>query len=45
MVRMNAGFEMMWCNFSSPSIRLLSHIKVFAPLRLESPIDDEEQAV
>src|SRR5271163_2903916 len=31
-VRMNAGFEMTWCNFSSPSIRLLSHLNVTAPL-------------
>ena len=31
-VRMNAGFEMIWCNFSSPSIRLVSHLNVSAPL-------------
>lgn len=31
-VRMNAGFEMIWCNFSSPSIRLVSHLNVTAPL-------------
>lgn len=31
-VRMNAGFEMIWCNFSSPSIRLLTHLNVTAPL-------------
>lgn len=36
MVRMNAGFELIWCNFSSPSIRLLSHLNVTAPLMLES---------
>ncbi|CZR66552.1 uncharacterized protein PAC_16453 [Phialocephala subalpina] len=31
-VRMNAGFEMIWCNFSSPSIRLISHLNITAPL-------------
>ncbi|KAK0099313.1 hypothetical protein ONS95_006326 [Cadophora gregata] len=31
-VRMNAGFEMIWCNFSSPSVRLVSHLNVSAPL-------------
>ena len=35
-VRMNAGFEMIWCNFSSPSIRLLTHLNVTAPTLLES---------
>ena len=45
MVRMNAGFEVILCNFSRPSIRLLTHLNVTAPLRLESPVDDEEQVV
>ncbi|KAI9729945.1 MAG: hypothetical protein M1834_006142 [Cirrosporium novae-zelandiae] len=31
-IRMNAGFEMIWCNFTSPSIRLISHLNVTAPL-------------
>ncbi|PVH79330.1 hypothetical protein DL98DRAFT_549702 [Cadophora sp. DSE1049] len=31
-VRMNAGFEMIWCNFSSRSVRLVSHLNVSAPL-------------
>lgn len=31
-VRMNAGFEMIWCNFSSSSIRLVSHLNITAPL-------------
>ncbi|TAQ88139.1 hypothetical protein B7494_g3532 [Chlorociboria aeruginascens] len=31
-VRMNAGFEMIVCNFSSPSWRLISHLNVTAPL-------------
>ena len=31
-VRMNAGFEMMWCNFASPSLRLIDHLNVSAPL-------------
>ena len=39
-VRMNAGFEMIWCNFSSPSIRLISHLNVTAPLL---PAQDEEE--
>ena len=42
MVRMNAGFEMIWCNFNSPSIRLLSHLNVTAPLLMESPFDDDD---
>ena len=45
MVRMNAGFEMIWCNFSSPSVRLLSHLNVTAPLLEESSLDDEGQAI
>lgn len=39
-VRMNAGFEMIWCNFSSPSIRLVSHLNVTAPLL--SPTEEGE---
>lgn len=31
-VRMNAGFEMIWCDFSSPSLRLVSRLNVTAPL-------------
>lgn len=31
-VRMNAGFEMIWCNFTSPSVRLLTKTNVTAPL-------------
>jgi hypothetical protein len=37
---MNAGFEMIWCNFSSPSIRLVSHLNVTAPLL---PAEDEDE--
>jgi hypothetical protein len=33
---MNAGFEMIWCNFSSPSIRLLSPLNMTALPLLES---------
>lgn len=40
-VRMNAGFEMIWCNFCSPSIRLLSHLNVTAPLLPESLLSNE----
>lgn len=35
-VRMNAGFEMIWCDFSSPSAKLISHLNVTAPLLPES---------
>jgi hypothetical protein len=42
-VRMNAGFEMIWCNFTSPSLRLISHLNITAPLL--PPKDDEEQAL
>lgn len=31
-VRMNAGFEVIWCDFESPSLELLSHINVNSPL-------------
>ncbi|KAL3425690.1 hypothetical protein PVAG01_02481 [Phlyctema vagabunda] len=31
-VRMNAGFEMIVCNFASPSLRLVSRLNVTAPL-------------
>lgn len=31
-VRMNAGFEMIWCNFTSPSLRLLTKTNITAPL-------------
>lgn len=31
-VRMNVGFEMIWCDFSSPSLRLVSRLNVTAPL-------------
>ncbi|KAI0730119.1 hypothetical protein C8Q72DRAFT_970909 [Fomitopsis betulina] len=30
-VRMNAGFELMWCDFQSPSIHLVSYLNVTAP--------------
>lgn len=39
-VRMNAGFEMIWCNFSSPTIRLISHLNVTAPLL---PLSEEAE--
>ncbi|KAI1488421.1 hypothetical protein F5X96DRAFT_671686 [Biscogniauxia mediterranea] len=31
-IRMNAAFEMIWCNFTSPSLKLLTHLNVTAPL-------------
>jgi hypothetical protein len=30
-IRMNAGFEMIWCNFTSPSLQLVSNLNVSAP--------------
>ena len=40
-VRMNAGFEMIWCNFTSTSIRLISHLNVTAPQLPASEADEE----
>lgn len=31
-VRMNAGFELVWCDFDSPSLKLVSNLNVSAPL-------------
>ncbi|KAF2267401.1 hypothetical protein CC78DRAFT_512036 [Lojkania enalia] len=31
-VRMNAGFELIWCDFDSPSLKLISNLNVSAPL-------------
>ena len=31
-VRMNTGFEIIWCNFSSPSLQLVSRVNVSVPL-------------
>lgn len=39
-IRMNAGFEMIWCDFSSPSLRLISHLNITAPL-LSAPEENE----
>jgi hypothetical protein len=44
-VRMNAGFEMIWCNFSSPSIRLLSHLNVTAPLLPPESLPGDEDVI
>ncbi|KAJ3714333.1 hypothetical protein DFJ43DRAFT_1104261 [Lentinula guzmanii] len=30
-VRMNAGFEIIWCNFNSPSLRLVSSLNITPP--------------
>lgn len=40
-VRMNAGFEMIWCDFTSPTLRLVSRMNVTAPLL---PDEEEERA-
>ncbi|KAF2650954.1 hypothetical protein K491DRAFT_579612, partial [Lophiostoma macrostomum CBS 122681] len=31
-VRMNAGFELIWCDFESPSLKMVSNLNVSAPL-------------
>ncbi|KIV99988.1 uncharacterized protein PV09_08346 [Verruconis gallopava] len=31
-VRMNAGFEMIWCDFNSTSLKLVSNLNISAPL-------------
>lgn len=41
-VRMNAGFEVIWCDFASPSLRLVSHLNVSAPLLGKTPSEEEE---
>jgi hypothetical protein len=41
-VRMNAGFELIWCNFTSPSARLISHLNITAPLLPEENEPDEQ---
>lgn len=41
-VRMNTGFEMIWCDFASPSLRLISHLNITAPLL--PPREDDDQA-
>ncbi|GBE89557.1 predicted protein [Sparassis crispa] len=30
-VRMNAGFEVLWCDFNSPAIQLVSHLNITPP--------------
>ncbi|KAF2805359.1 uncharacterized protein BDZ99DRAFT_480735 [Mytilinidion resinicola] len=49
-VRMNAGFEAIWCDFESPSLRLVSNLNVSVPrLELEESesgrLSDQEEAV
>jgi hypothetical protein len=41
-VRMNARFELIWCNFSSPSARLISNLNVKAPLLSDIPKRDAD---
>ena len=40
--RMNAGFELIWCNFSSPSARLISNLNVKVPLLSDIPMRDAD---
>ncbi|KAF3764386.1 hypothetical protein M406DRAFT_217874, partial [Cryphonectria parasitica EP155] len=42
-VRMNAGFEMIWCDFLSPSLRLVSRMNVTAPLLPEKGTEEGEK--
>lgn len=42
-VRMNAGFEMIWCDFLSPSLRLVSRLNVTAPLLPGGDDDDDDK--
>ncbi|KAI4216029.1 MAG: hypothetical protein LQ351_001525 [Letrouitia transgressa] len=39
-VRMAAGFELIWCDFSSPSLRLISYLNVTVPLNPQ-PLDHQ----
>ncbi|PQE32506.1 serine kinase protein [Rutstroemia sp. NJR-2017a WRK4] len=41
-VRMNAGFEMIWCDFESDSLKLVAQTNVTAPLLPETNSDDLE---
>jgi hypothetical protein len=40
-IRMNAGFEMIWCNFTSPSLQLVSNLNVSVP-RLQGGQDQKD---
>ncbi|KAL1888233.1 hypothetical protein Sste5346_009707 [Sporothrix stenoceras] len=44
-VRMNAGFELIWCDFMSDSLRLLSRLNVTAPLDPVVVEEEEEEEV
>ncbi|KAL8889954.1 MAG: hypothetical protein Q9215_002823 [Flavoplaca cf. flavocitrina] len=48
-VRMSAGFEVMWCNFSSPSLQLVSRFNVSVPLlgynRTASPMPYSKKGI
>lgn len=39
-VRMNAGFELIWCNFESPSLKLVSNINMSTPQLEDPPLGD-----
>ncbi|CAK7218056.1 hypothetical protein SCUCBS95973_003360 [Sporothrix curviconia] len=43
-VRMNAGFEVIWCDFLSDSLRLLSRLNVTAPLNPVDPVVEAAEA-
>ncbi|KAF7359359.1 hypothetical protein MSAN_01278400 [Mycena sanguinolenta] len=36
-VRMNAGFEIIWCDFHSPSLQLVSHLNITPPGTPDKP--------
>lgn len=42
-IRMNAGFEMIWCDFTSPSMRLLTQLNVTAPQLAEDRDGEDEK--
>ncbi|KAI0126917.1 hypothetical protein BJ170DRAFT_724576 [Xylariales sp. AK1849] len=44
-IRMNAGFEMIWCDFTSQSLRLLSHLNVTAPQLPQQEGDDDKRGL
>jgi hypothetical protein len=41
-VRMNAGFEMIWCDFASPSLQLRTQLNVTAPRLPRKDGDDDD---
>ena len=42
-VRMNAGFELIWCDFTSDSLRLVSRLNVTAPLNTVKEVKETKE--